>query len=212
MVVQHDHPLFRWPETAGPSSSLPEKYACVRGTHVPTLLPGLWDAHVHFLGCTTYLVDESATTSPALAGVRSARDIVTTLNSGYTSVREMAGYGVELRQVVSEGWIPGPAIYSAVAILSPTAGHADARSVPQSQLTEARECKGLPFFTCDGEAECVKAVRTMVRRRVFASTLSCVWPESEANKFMQRCEMHQGCYIRFDCPSRICPLALSSKD
>jgi imidazolonepropionase-like amidohydrolase len=45
-------------------------------------------------------------------------------NAGFTSIREPGGFGIRLARVVGEGLLPGPMIYSAGAILSPTGGHA----------------------------------------------------------------------------------------
>lgn len=148
----------------GPTASLPHKYARLPASRVATLMPGLCDAHVHYLGMTTYSVDEATTTSPALAGARCARDIAATLNAGYTFVRELAGYGAEISRAIDEGWLAGPRIASAVAILSTTAGHGDARSLPESLVHEAMCTRNLPLHIVDGVDECVKGVRTMLRR------------------------------------------------
>lgn len=136
---------------------------CLSVIKVPVLMPGLWDSHVHFMGTNKTGVDDMATTSPALAGARGARDIAATLNAGYTSVREMAGYGVELSKVVNEGWLSGPHIYSSVSILSQTAGHGDAHGMPLDTFKDGIR-HGLPFQLCDGVSECIKAVRIQIRR------------------------------------------------
>ena len=39
------------------------------------------------------------------------------LNAGFTSVREMAGYGLQIKQAIEEGTIPGPNIYSSNKII-----------------------------------------------------------------------------------------------
>ncbi|KAF2765618.1 hypothetical protein EJ03DRAFT_354672 [Teratosphaeria nubilosa] len=87
-------------------------------THAPVLMPGLWDTHVHFFGSATGDLDDLALLPPSLAGVRSARDLAATLNAGYTSVREVGGYGIDMAKAVDEGWIPGPKIYAAGAPIS----------------------------------------------------------------------------------------------
>lgn len=48
---------------------------------------------------TSNAVDLLASTHMAVSGARSARDVVATLNAGFTSVRELSGYGVQLAQV-----------------------------------------------------------------------------------------------------------------
>lgn len=130
---------------------------------VPVLMPGLWDCHVHFMGTNKTSVDDMAATSQALAGARSARDIAATLNAGYTSVREMAGYGTELSKAINEGWLSGPHIYSSVSILSQTAGHGDAHGMDLDTFNDKIR-HGLPFQLCDGVSECIKAVRIQIRR------------------------------------------------
>ncbi|KAI4167129.1 MAG: hypothetical protein LQ343_007456 [Gyalolechia ehrenbergii] len=143
------------------SALIPDRHLSV--VKVPVLMPGLWDSHVHFMGTDKTSVDDMAATSPALAGARSARDIAATLNAGFTSVREMAGYGTELSEAVDEGWLSGPHIYSAVSILSQTAGHGDAHGMPLDTFNDKIR-HGLPFQLCDGVSECMKAVRIQIRR------------------------------------------------
>ena len=147
----------------GKTEALDDHFAKIPPTAVPVLMPGLWDCHVHFMGVEKTGVDDMAMVPPVIAGARSARDIVSTLNAGYTSVREMAGYGVELSKVISEGWLPGPHIFSAVSILSQTAGHGDAHSM-SLEVFHDKIRHGLPFQLCDGVSECVKAVRLQIRR------------------------------------------------
>lgn len=126
---------------------------------------GMWDCHVHFMGVSKTSVDDIAMVPPAIAGARSAKDIVATLNSGFTSVREVAGCGSELLKLINEGWLPGPNIYSAVSILSQTAGHGDAHGMPLDLFNDKIR-HGLPFHLCDGVSECIKAVRLQIRRGV----------------------------------------------
>lgn len=147
----------------GKTDILGPDYAKISPITVPVLMPGLWDCHVHFMGVEKTGVDDMAMVPQAIAGARSAKDIVATLNAGFTSVREMAGYGSELSKVISEGWLPGPNIYSAISILSQTAGHGDAHSMPLDLLND-RIRHGLPFHLCDGVSECMKAVRIQIRR------------------------------------------------
>lgn len=126
-------------------------------------MPGLWDCHVHFFGEAAPNLDHLVLLPQALAGVRSARDVAATLNAGFTSVRELAGYGAELSKAVNEGWIPGPNIYSSVAPISQTAGHGDLHTMPLSLVNDTID-HGLPLYLCDGVDECMKAVRVQIRR------------------------------------------------
>lgn len=123
----------------------------------------LMSVQVHYMGMAQPILDVVGTTSMALAGARSARDIAATLNAGFTSVREMAGYGAELSKAINEGWLAGPNIYSSVALLSQTAGHGDLHSLPLEMVQDGIT-HGLPLCVCDGVDECIKGVRKQVRR------------------------------------------------
>lgn len=84
------------------------------------------------------------------------------LNAGFTSVREMAGYGIQLDQAIQEGSLVGPKIYSANCGISMTGGHADAHTIPLDWYKEA-VAHGLPMYTADGVPECLKAIRMQLR-------------------------------------------------
>jgi imidazolonepropionase-like amidohydrolase len=150
----------------GKRSDLPQEYSLIRPTSVPILMPGMWDCHVHFFGATRYSIAAASKISPALAGARGVRDLVATLNAGFTSVREVGGYGAAIHPAVAEGWIPGPNIYSSVSLISPIGGHADGQELPLATLDQKmRETEdGLPFYICDGVTDCIKAVRILKRR------------------------------------------------
>ena len=94
----------------GLRSDLPDEYMSLPIIHVPALLPGLWDAHTHYYGARRLSIDAFYTTPPAVAGARAAHDLTATLNVGFTSVRELGGWGHQVAEVVSEGSIVGPKI------------------------------------------------------------------------------------------------------
>ncbi|MCJ1312279.1 hypothetical protein MMC25_005953 [Agyrium rufum] len=150
---------------AGVTSDLDADHANLTLIKVPVLMPGMWDCHIHLTGTSKFTVDDRANTPPALAGVRLARDVVATLNAGFTSVRETAGYGTELIKAINEGWLAGPNIYSAASILSQTAGHGDAHSIPLDEVqNKIQHGSGLPLHICDGVDQCIRAVRVQVRQ------------------------------------------------
>ncbi|KAK4502243.1 hypothetical protein PRZ48_005668 [Zasmidium cellare] len=148
----------------GPTTSLSKDHARLEAERkVPFLMPGLWDVHVHFFGEASPSLENVAYTQPALAGFRAARDMLSLLDAGFTSVREVGGYGVDFKTGIDEGWIPGPNIYSAGAPLSQTAGHGDLHSVPLS-LMHDKIAAGMPLALADGVDEAIKATRTQIRR------------------------------------------------
>ncbi|WP_067898790.1 metal-dependent hydrolase family protein [Nocardia vaccinii] len=129
---------------------------------VPTVLPGLWDVHVHLVGTTTASFEVALTTSPALAGARLVKDLEAMLRAGYTSVRDAAGLGIWIASAVDDGTIAGPTIYGAGAAISPTGGHADVHSYPEHWVHPAN-FREQYHRTADGVAECLKAVRSQLR-------------------------------------------------
>lgn len=147
----------------GRQSHLPKEYASYNTKEVPVLLPGFWDCHVHYLGSRSYNTEDLYKEPKALAGARGARDVFETLNGGYTSVRELGGYGILLDKAISEGYLIGPKIYSSVSVISQTGGHADAHDVDIHHFREA--CgRGFFFEICDGVPECLRAVRLQLRQ------------------------------------------------
>lgn len=126
-------------------------------------MPGMWDCHDHFIGADSYDASSLFAVPPSLAGARAARDLAQTIDAGFTSVRELAGYGIEIRPAVKDGWLRGPNIYSSGAIISMTSGHDDLRSRPIG-LNKQDSTRGGPFYVADGPIECLNAVRMQVRR------------------------------------------------
>ena len=115
----------------GYQNAIPEEYKHIEHKSVPIVMPGLWDCHVHFYGAQKMSIDGFYQTSQALAGARGARDVQATLNAGFTSVRELGGYGVELSQAIEAGTLVGPHIYFAVSLISITGGYGDAHNAPR---------------------------------------------------------------------------------
>lgn len=107
-------------------------------------------------------LDAVATLPQSLAGARTARDLIATLDAGFTSVREMAGYSVFISKAVEEGWIPGPNIYPSHSIISMTAGHGDLHPHPWN-LVRCKAHEGVPMYLADGVDECIRAVRMQIR-------------------------------------------------
>ncbi|KAL7789474.1 hypothetical protein V8C37DRAFT_386006 [Trichoderma ceciliae] len=155
-------------EWIGGCHDIPPKYKNIVPRHVPVLMPGLWDCHVHFMGLD--VIGGLGATSVylpgfnALAGAVTVEDLKLTLMAGYTSVRELGGYGGDLWPAVQNGPLIGPNIYSAIAPLSITGGHGDDHATPITTVMDAIDYGGTPFGVCDGVDDCVKTVRKMVRR------------------------------------------------
>jgi imidazolonepropionase-like amidohydrolase len=160
VVIQDGKIIF-----VGPSRSLPDEYRNLLPTYVPVLMPGMWDCHTHLIGATSFNFDSVVTLHPATAGARLARSCADILDSGFTSVRELGGWALEIAPAIEEGTIPGPHIYSAGAALSQTAGHGDVFNFPLAWTWGASRGDGVsPLCLADGVSEVRKAVRLQIRR------------------------------------------------
>lgn len=148
----------------GRSDDLIKTFGHLKTTHVKVLMPGMWDCHVHLMGIHKVAGDAfiDAWKNPVLSGARSARDVMLLLDAGFTSVREMAGYGLQLDQAIQEGSLVGPKIYSSNCIISTTGGHADFHETPLDWCHDMQQ-HGAPFCVADGIDECMKAVRQQLR-------------------------------------------------
>jgi len=131
-------------------------------TSVPAVLPGLWDCHTHFGGVRKLSMEEAIYTSHPVALIRSVRDAERVLRAGFTSIRELGGFGIFLSRAVNEGSIPGPKIYASGTYLSTTGGHGDAHALPIEFVNFWRHQLEMPG-PCDGVPECLLAVRKVLR-------------------------------------------------
>ena len=130
------------------------------------VLPGLIDLHVHLLGIGGDPARARMTainTEPADDVLYGAGNAHATLLAGFTTVRDLGGdpRGIRpLRDAIERGDIDGPTIVNAGAPISVTGGHGD----PVNGLAEpyAHAVAGTVDNTCDGPADCTRAVRRQV--------------------------------------------------
>lgn len=129
------------------------------------VLPGLIDGHVHITHENNPRgrldrVQKSAA-DYAMDGARFAR---TTLMAGFTTVRDVGARERDaifaLRQGIENGNIIGSRIFASGSSISVTGGHGDGTQGYREDIGELLHHTG----TCDGAAQCRKAVREQVRR------------------------------------------------
>jgi imidazolonepropionase-like amidohydrolase len=124
-----------------------------------TVTPGWIDCHVHLEGETNpnqYL--EIFTLNPADYAFQSVVFSERTLMSGFTTVRDLGGTGVNisLRNAINKGLIKGPRILTAGKSIATTGGHADpTNSYRKDLMGDPGPAEGV----ANGPDECRKAVR-----------------------------------------------------
>ena len=128
------------------------------------VLPGLIDSHVH-------LYSEGDPLKARLEGsgrdyedavLIAARNARTTLEAGFTTVRDLGGEArgiATLRDFINAGELPGPTIVPAGRMVSVSSGHGDANGLNR-QLTEAAHEDA--NHLCNGADACRQAVRNQV--------------------------------------------------
>jgi imidazolonepropionase-like amidohydrolase len=124
-----------------------------------TVMPGLMDMHVHLehqASPRTYL--ETFTLNDADVAFKSVGYAKTTLYSGFTSVRDLGGDGVNisLRNAIDNGLVEGPRVFTAGKSIASTGGHADPTNGYKKGLVEN---PGPEEGVANGQDECIKAVR-----------------------------------------------------
>jgi imidazolonepropionase-like amidohydrolase len=146
---------------AGPAGTAPDTPGAVMTT-APTVMPGLWDCHAHFLGVRSLDLSLLPLESVALRAARATGDLKAAIDAGVTTVRETGGLGIHLSRAVREGTAVGPSIYAAGAVLSTTGGHGDLHSYPLDWIVDFGH-RGGELRLADGPAECAKAAREQLR-------------------------------------------------
>lgn len=128
-----------------------------------TLLPGLFDCHVH----VTFDGFDLMTAIQEPFSYRfylAARSLERTIRTGITSVRDAAGADAGIRQAVDEGMIPGPRMQIAIDMLSQTGGHGDEHFGCGHEISLlSPEYPGHPKAIVDGPDEMRKMVRRLIR-------------------------------------------------
>jgi len=130
-----------------------------------TVMPGLIDSHIHFLGLKTdNWISETAVSPAELGLIRAVIDAKNLLDAGYTTVKDCGSTSaLFLREAIAEGTIRGPRILASGYVLSQTFGHGDIQYFP-IEWVDARETKRGYTLICDGVPECIKAARYALRQ------------------------------------------------
>jgi imidazolonepropionase-like amidohydrolase len=127
-----------------------------------TVLPGLFDCHVHVTMSGVDLV--RTISSPfSLQFYEAAQNLRTTLACGITSIRDASGADLGVAEAVRRGVIPGPRMQIAISMLSQTGGHGDDWMACGSVVPNFVAHPGRPDAVVDGPDEVRRKVRELIR-------------------------------------------------
>lgn len=129
-----------------------------------TVLPGLFDCHVHFMADGDLNPLRHVQTPFSLPFYEAAERMERTLAAGVTSVREAGGSDLGVKEARERGLIRGPHMQIAITILSQTGGHGDRWQVCGGFLPGMGDAHpGRPSSVVDGPDEMRRKVRELVR-------------------------------------------------
>ena len=128
-----------------------------------TLLPGLFDCHVHVVFNGIDILKDLQTPF-SYRFYLAAENLETTLQTGITSVRDAAGADAGMQLAVERGLVNGPRMQISIDMISQTGGHGDeyfqcGLDVP----ILSREYPGKPRTIVDGPDEMRRKVRELIR-------------------------------------------------
>jgi imidazolonepropionase-like amidohydrolase len=127
-----------------------------------TLLPGLFDCHVHVTVSDIGLLPRvQQPFSYQFYGA--ARNLARTLALGITSVRDASGADLGVQQAVADGLIAGPRMQISIGMISPTGGHGDGWSVSGHCVPLSVPHPGRPATIADGPDEMRRVARELLR-------------------------------------------------
>ena len=123
-----------------------------------TVLPGLFDVHTHVTMAPNFDPYFELSMTPAKEGIIGVENAKTTLEAGFTSVRNVGANNfadVALRDEIDAGHIPGPHMQVSGPALGITGGHMDQNLLPFDY-----------HVTGQGVADGIPAVQHMVRQNI----------------------------------------------
>ena len=125
-----------------------------------TLLPGLFDCHVHviFSHVDTW---RQVNTPFSYRYYEAARNLSVTLRTGITSVRDAGGADLGIQQALTDGLIDGPRMQISLAMLSQTGGHGDDWLASGVRVPLVAPYPGVPSAIVDGPDEMRRKVREL---------------------------------------------------
>jgi len=150
----------------GKKISIPQNYKIIDADGL-TIMPGLIDTHLHFIGVTSgnpvdWIVEPNFL--QAMRTISQAREV---LDAGFTTVRSGGSrYDVYLKRMIEEKRVSGPTLLAAGLGIRRTGGHMYVRGDIYDLPEELIEKNHPMAMSCDGVEEIRKAVRKLINHGV----------------------------------------------
>jgi imidazolonepropionase-like amidohydrolase len=131
-----------------------------------TLLPGLMDVHTHILAGTDDYEKDLYGNSPSFRSLRAVSHLSTSLQNGFTTIRDVctegAGFAdVDISRAIDSGYIQGPRVFASGRGIAATNRYVPS---PKNENWEVSLPSGTQYAS--GKDECTKAVREQISRGV----------------------------------------------
>ncbi len=127
-----------------------------------TILPGLFDCHVHVTVSDIDLWKEVQRPF-SRQFYEAGRNLAATLRAGITSIRDAGGADLGIKEAVDEGLLIGPRMQISLIMLTQTGGHGDDWYPSGATVPFMIEHPGRPSGLVDGPDEVRRKVRELVR-------------------------------------------------
>jgi imidazolonepropionase-like amidohydrolase len=127
-----------------------------------TLLPGLFDCHVHL---DISHVDQWRLVQQPFSYqfYVAAQNMAATLRVGITSVRDAGGIDLGVKRAQADGLIPGPRLQISLRMISQTGGHGDDWFASGIRVALLATHPGVPDTIVDSPDEMRRVVRLLIR-------------------------------------------------
>ncbi|HEX5013361.1 MAG TPA: amidohydrolase family protein [Candidatus Limnocylindrales bacterium] len=127
-----------------------------------TVLPGMFDCHVHVMSVG---VDPVASVLAPFSYqfYMAIRNLLATLRTGITSVRDAGGADLGVRVALEDGLIAGPRLQISISMISQTGGHGDDWYPGGAVIPFGIAHPGRPDGIADGPDEVRRKVRELAR-------------------------------------------------
>lgn len=127
-----------------------------------TLLPGLFDCHVHMMVSRVGVL--SRLEQPfSYQFYEAVANMAKTIALGITTVRDAAGADLGVKQAQIDGLIVGPRLQISIGLISPTGGHGDGWMASGNCVPLSVPHPGRPASVVDGPDEMRRVARELLR-------------------------------------------------